>query len=360
MTLTDATATIEKPATDKRQKKKSIKCVIWDLDHTLWDGVLLEDAGVALRAQLVDVIRTLDSRGILQSVASKNDHEAAMGQLRKFGLEEYFLYPQINWNSKVASIKAVAAALNLGLEALAFIDDQVFEREEVRFSLPEVLCIDAAEIDDLLERPEFNPRFITGDSTKRRQLYLDDIKRQQAETEFVGPNEEFLATLEMVFTIAPAREEDLMRVEELTVRTNQLNTTGVTFSYDDLDYFRQSAEHKLLVASLEDKFGDYGKIGLAFVECGDEVWTIKLLLMSCRVMHRGVGTILLNHIMNLAKQQPVRLRAEFVHTSVNRMMFVTYKFAGFSQVDEAGETILLENNLSRIQQFPDYVKVRSV
>jgi FkbH-like protein len=360
MTLTDAIATVERPAADQRQQKKSIKCVVWDLDHTLWNGVLLEDGEVALRENVADTIRTLDSRGILQSIASRNDHEGAMDQLRKFGLQEYFLYPQINWNSKVASIKAVAKALNIGLDAVGFIDDQVFEREEVTFSLPEVLCIDAAAVDDLLERPEFNPRFITEDSRKRRLLYLSDIERQRAETQFVGPNEEFLATLKMVFTIAPAREEDLMRVDELTVRTNQLNTTGATYSYDELDYFRQSSRHKLLIAGLEDKFGDYGKIGLAFVECSDEVWTIKLLLMSCRVMNRGVGTILLNHIMNLAKQHCVRLRAEFVHTSVNRMMYVTYKFAGFKAVDEVGETTVLENNLNQIQPFPEYVKVQIV
>ena len=353
-------ATIERPASEQRREKKTIKCVVWDLDHTLWNGVLLEDGQVALRPEIVQVIQTLDSRGILQSIASKNEHDMAMDQLRKFDLHEYFLYPQINWNSKAASIKSVATSLNIGLDAIAFIDDQMFEREEVNYSLPQVLCIDALEIDDLLERAEFNPRFITEDSKKRRQLYLSDIERQKAETRFVGPNEEFLATLKMVFTIADAREEDLMRVEELTVRTNQLNTTGVVYSYDELDYFRQSSSHKLLVASLEDKFGDYGKIGLAFVECDDEIWTIKLLLMSCRVMHRGVGTILLNHIMNLAKEQHVSLRAEFVHTKVNRMMYVTYKFAGFRKIDEVGETTVLENNLSQIQSFPEYVKVQIV
>lgn len=357
MTLGDVAATIESPAVGRQAEKKSVKCVVWDLDNTLWDGILLEDAEVVLRPKVVEVIKTLDSRGILQSIASKNEHDMAMDKLKSFGLEEYFLYPQINWNSKAASIKTVATALNLGIDTFAFVDDQAFEREEVMFSLPEVLCIDALAIDGLLDRQELKPRFLTDDSKMRRLLYLNDIERQKAETEFTGPNEEFLATLQMVFTIAPARGEDLMRVEELTVRTNQLNTTGVIYSYDELDYFRQSVRHQLLVASLSDKFGDYGKIGLALVKCGDEVWTIKLLLMSCRVMHRGVGTILLNHIMMAARQRGVRLQAEFVTTKVNRMMYVTYKFAGFRKIAEVEGTTLLQTDLQQIQPFPGYVKV---
>ena len=92
------------------------------------------------------------------------------------------------------------------------------------------------------------------------------------EREFVGTNEEFLATLGMIFTIAPAGEEDLQRAEELTVRTNQLNSTGYTYSYEELDALRESPDHLLLVATLADRFGSYGKIGLALVEKGEPDW----------------------------------------------------------------------------------------
>lgn len=339
------------------KKRQSIKCVVWDLDNTLWDGVLLENEQVFLKQEVVDVIKTLDSRGILHSIASKNDYATAMKKLEQFGLSEYFLYPQINWNAKNTSIREVARAINIGIDTLAFVDDQAFEREEVAFSIPEVLCIDAEQISSIPAMAEMNPRFITEDSQKRRQMYLSDIARNAAEKEFEGPSEEFLATLDMVFTIVPAREEDLKRAEELTVRTHQLNTTGYTYSYEELDAFRQSATHKLFVASLDDKYGAYGKIGLVLLECNPAAWTVKLLLMSCRVMSRGVGTIMMNYMMSLALQANVRLQAEFVPNDRNRMMYITYKFGGFREVEKRANLIIFEHDLGNIPPFPSYVKL---
>ncbi|HEU5228024.1 MAG TPA: HAD-IIIC family phosphatase [Ktedonobacteraceae bacterium] len=340
-----------------KSKAKSIKCVVWDLDNTLWDGVLLEDEQVTLREDIVNIIKVLDSRGILHSIASKNNHEAAMAKLQQLGVSEYFLYPQINWNSKASSIREIARSINIGIDTLAFVDDQPFERDEVTFEIPEVLCIDTLDSAQILDMPAMNPRFITEDSAKRRLMYRADIERNQAEKDFVGPDEKFLATLDMAFTIKRAQEDDLQRAEELTVRTHQLNSTGYTYSYDELNAFRQSDTHKLFISGLDDRYGTYGKIGLALVECQPEVWTLKLLLMSCRVMSRGVGTIMVNYIMSQAKAHGVRLQAEFVSTDRNRMMLVTYRFGGFRQVKQDGNFIVFESDLSQIQPFPDYVKV---
>lgn len=344
----------ESAAVKERQK---VKCIVWDLDNTLWDGILLEDSSVTLRSGVADIIRQLDSRGILQSIASKNEHHAAMDKLEELGLHEYFIYPQINWNSKSSSLSAIAKSINIGVDTLAFIDDQPFEREEVNFTLPEVLCIDATDLPVLLDMPELNPTFITEDSKNRRKMYMSDITRNSAEETFTGTHEEFLASLNMELTISRVGEGDLQRAEELTVRTHQLNTTGYTYSYEEIDSLRQSETHLLLIAGLKDKYGDYGKIGLAIVETGQEAWTIKLLLMSCRVMSRGVGTVMMNRIMNLAKEANATLRAEFIATDKNRMMYVTYKFGGFKEVHEDGNFIVFENDLSDIQPLPGYVRL---
>jgi FkbH-like protein len=340
---------------NKIAKKQSIKCVVWDLDNTLWDNVLLEDKQVTLRPGVVEVIKTLDSRGILHSIASKNDYSTATRELEQLGLSEYFLHPQINWNAKSSSIKNIAELLNISLDTLAFVDDQPFEREEVAFSLPQVLCIDSTDLYKLPDMPEMMPRFITEESSVRRKLYLSDISRTRAEKEFVGSSEEFLATLQMAFTITPARETDLQRTEELTMRTHQLNTTGRTYSYEELNEIRQSPRHILLIAGLEDKYGTYGKIGLALVACEEQIWTIKLLLMSCRVMSRGVGTIMMNYILRLAKKAHVRLQADFITNDRNRMMYITYKFGGFKEVGRVDDLIVLEHDLTNIQPFPHYV-----
>ena len=222
----------------------------------------------------------------------------------------------------------------------------------------EVLRLDAADMSAIPGLPRFIPRFVTEDSAMRRQLYMTDQSRAKAEENFSGPTEAFLATLDMRFTIAPVADGDLQRAVDLTERTHQLNATGLTFSHDELDALRSSPEHLLLMSSLEDRFGPYGKIGLCLVEKGSEVWTLKLLLMSCRVMSRGVGSVMLNHVIAEADRAGKRLQAEFVETDRNRMMYVTYKFAGFEEVARDGAWSLLEYQGSGQVGFPSYLDVR--
>lgn len=347
----------------KEKKEVKIKCVVWDLDNTLWDGTLLEGGVKGLRPGVAQLLKEFDERGILQSIASKNDHVQATAKLKELGVEEYFIYPQINWGAKSGSLERIAKDINIGIDTLAFIDDQPFEREEVSSVLPKVMCIDAAEIagenqlDSILNRQEMIPRFITDDSRQRRKMYMADIARNQVEENFEGPQESFLASLEMKLTIAPAREEDLKRAEELTLRTNQLNTTGYTYSYDELNFFRTSKDHLLLIAGLTDKYGTYGKIGLVLIERGEKDWMVKLLLMSCRVMSRGVGTVLINHIRNLARENGVRLLAEMLPNDVNRMMYMTYKFNHFREIDKRDKLVVFENDLSVVHAFPEYLQL---
>jgi FkbH-like protein len=339
------------------QGNQPVKCVIWDLDNTIWQGTLLEGDELVLQPGIEQLLETLDRRGILLSIASRNDPVAAHQKLSEFNLAHYFLYSQIGWNSKASSVAEIGRLLNFSTDVIAFVDDQPFERDEVAHALPDVLCIDAAQIAGIADLPRMNPRFVTEDSRLRRSMYLSDAKRNDAEKTFVGPAEQFLADLDMVFTISRAVEDDLQRLEELTVRTHQLNTTGYTYSYEELDAFRSSPNHLLLLADLTDRYGPYGKIGLCLVECGRDVWTLKLLLMSCRVMSRGVGSLLLNHVMRLAKAAGALLRAEFVSNDRNRMMYVTYKFAGFREIAKNGQVTLLEHSLDHVPDFPAYLTI---
>ena len=351
------TTATQESTVSSSSKPRTIKVVVWDLDNTLWEGTLLEGGAGELRPGVRETLEALDQRGILHSIASKNEPEAALAHLKTLGVDHLFLYPQIGWSAKSAGLEKIIAAINIGHDAVAFLDDQPFEREEVQHVLPEVLVLDAEQVGEIAERPEFMPRFLTDESSLRRKMYQADAERNQLQEDFEGPEEEFLASLSMRFTLALAKREDLQRAEELTVRTNQLNATGVTYSYEELDVFRQSSDHILLVASLDDKYGTYGKIGLALVEKGQEVWTIRLLLMSCRVMSRGVGTVLLSHLLNLAKEAGTRIQAELRKTDRNRMMRITYRFAGFKQVEQQDDISILENDLENIQPFPDYVEV---
>ena len=338
-------------------QEKTIKCVVWDLDNTLWDGILAEDINVSLKPGVKEIIEELDNRGILQSIASKNDYKSAMDMLEKFGIDKFFLYPQINWNAKSDGIQIIREKLNFGIDTFAFIDDQEFERQEVSFSIPEVMCIDSVDTPSILKLPCMNPKYVTSDSKNRRLLYMSDQKRNEFEEEYSGTKEEFLKTLNIEFKISRADTEDLKRVEELTVRTHQLNSTGTVYSYDELEELIHSSDYLVLVAEMKDKFGTYGKIGISVVEKKENRWDVKLLLMSCRVMSKGVGTVMLRYIMKLAKQEGVKLYADFIPTDRNRIMYITYKFEGFNENSEKNGVVLLEADLNRDIEYPIYVSV---
>jgi FkbH-like protein len=342
---------------NKRRKERKVKCLVWDLDNTLWTGVLLEDKQVSLREEAVEVIRTLDKRGILHSIASRNDFDAAMTKLQELDLQEYFMHPQINWGAKSTSMQRIATAINIGVDTLALIDDQAFERDEVNSVHPEVHCYDATDLAGIVDCSEMMPRLISDESKQRRQMLQAEITRNQVEESFEGAQDKFLASLGMRLNIHAAREQDLERAEELTLRTNQLNTTGRTYSYEELDELRKSDDFLLLVASLEDSYGNYGTIGLVLIEKHEHEWWIRLLLMSCRVMNRGVGGAIISYIRQSAKDAGVRLLADMIMNDRNRMMYMTYKFNHFRNIDSSGDVTILENDLDRIASYPRYLDI---
>ncbi|URZ15104.1 HAD-IIIC family phosphatase [Clostridium felsineum] len=337
--------------------EQKIKCVVWDLDNTLWKGVLSEESIDGVNKNIIEIVKELDERGILQSISSKNNYEQAKQKLEEFGVWEYFIYPHINWNPKSESIEDIAKLINIGMDTLAFVDDQVFELEEVKYTHPEVLCIDSAKANEILNMDRMIPKYITSDSKNRRKMYQNDIKRNGIEKNFSGTKEEFLSTLNMILRINHATENDLQRVEELTVRTHQLNSTGYIYSYDELKNFIKSDKYDVLVVQLDDKFGQYGKIGLALIEKNKNVWELKLLLMSCRVMSKGVGNVLLNYIVNRAREEGVTLRAQFVPTDRNKIMYITYKFNGFKEIKKDDKVSILEADMSYERPMAKYLKL---
>lgn len=337
---------------------REIKCVIWDLDDTLWEGTLAEDEDVVLRPGMREIIVGLDRRGVLQSIASRNDCTDAMRKLTEFGLAEYFLFPEVNWGAKSRSVERILRNLNIGADAVLFIDDQVCERDEVRSVHEGIGCIGADAWGSLLDYPGLSGGPITIDTRRRRLMYLEDIQRRKDEESFDGPKESFLYSLNMELSIAEAQDDDLDRAVELTRRTNQLNATGRTYSYEELKQFSLSDTHRLLICELRDRYGSYGKIGLALIELHDQYWHLQLLLTSCRVISRGIGAVLLSFIMQEAKRQGKSLRVDFRHTGRNRMMYVALKFLNFREVTEGHHSgVLFEHDLSESPCLPAYIDI---
>lgn len=336
----------------------TIKCVVWDLDNTLWDGILSEQGEVQLKPGVEELLLMLDERGILQSIASRNNHEDAVDKLRSLGLDHFFLYPQINWGDKSGSIETIRKNLNIGIDAIAFVDDQPVERMEVQQRFPEVYCLDAAEYLSLKTDKRFIPERITADSRQRRLMYQQDIARTMEEERFPQNNLAFLQGLEMELYISVADQQDLDRAEELTLRTNQLNATGKIYSYDELSRLMQDENYRLVLCELTDRFGSYGKIGLVLLSLREAELHIEMMLFSCRVMSRGIGSMMLQYLYRKALERSSRLTASFRDTGRNRMMYMTYSMAGFEDTHTVlNDCRVLEFKPAVSVELPSYIKI---
>ena len=264
------------------------KVVVWDLDETLWTGVLAEDgtAGVILRPEAVEAIKMLDERGILQSIASKNDHAEAMAALEAFGLADYFLHPQIHWNPKSGSVAAVARSLDLGIDSLVFIDDQPFERAEVEAAHPSVRTLPHTEVAFLDAHPWFATP-ATPESARRRALYQQEAQRTEAFQTAGADYPAFLRASGIRLQIASLAPADVERVYELSQRTNQLNFNGRKYTREAVEALLIGVDGRRgYTLRCTDRFGDYGLIGFAEVALGAGL--VQEFFMSCRIQRKRV------------------------------------------------------------------------
>jgi FkbH-like protein len=319
----------------------TVKCLVWDLDDTLWDGTVLEGDRPAPFPATVAALRTLDERGILHAVASRGDHDLAAAHLAAQGLDEFFTVLEIGWGAKSGAVRRIADALGISTDTIAFVDNDPLERAEVAAALPMVRRYPAQDAPALPGLPEFQVLSVTAESRERRLLYRRETRRRQAQESHTGPPARFLASLGLVLTVRRATEADLERARELTVRTHQLNTTGRTYGMEELRSLCASPRHDVLVADLTDRFGSYGTIGLALTEIAGDTSALKLLLLSCRVMSRGVGPALIGHFVRETLAAGRRPTAEFIPTDVNRIMLVNLRFSGFEVVGRTADGMVL-------------------
>lgn len=310
-----------------------IKCVVWDLDNTLWEGVLLENADVRLNTSLKELLETLDQRGILLSIASKNDHESAWRQLEALGISDYFLAPQINWMPKSESIKAIAKRLNIGLDSVAFIDDNPFELNEVAAACPEVTCIDVRNVGELRNAPRFQGS-TTADARSRRGYYQEALVREDKQAEFGEDYLRFLEYCEIRLEIRRFRNEDFDRVAELVQRTNQLNFSGQKYNRDQLHNILNDPEIDKYILDCSDKFGSYGTIGLGTVRHSPAEIEIQDFMLSCRVQGKLIEQAFFSHLQthHNPKRAP-RLRVNFTETARNQPARQALEAAKFYRLD---------------------------
>lgn len=325
--------------TRKRKEKPAdkVKCVVWDLDNTLWDGTLIEtedESSLKLRAYIKEVICALDERGIIQSIASKNEHSHAWQVIERLGLADYFLYPQIHWNAKSSSMKQIAKDLNIGIDTLVLIDDSVFEREQVRSELPQVRVYDANEIEKMLSYPEFAV-VVTEESRNRRSMYQAEMKRKELQNADNTDITEFLKRCHLEIEVfEPKTEEEINRCYELVVRTNQLNMSGKKYTREEFEDVLKRNHVYNFAFTCKDDFGSYGIVGFGQYQICNSKIVFEEFAMSCRVAGKYVESALFHEILKRHKCENGSFHV--IKTKKNELLRRTLSEIGFITSYEDG------------------------
>lgn len=332
---------IERPAAQ-------VKCVVWDLDDTLWSGVI-GDVGsdaVTIRDWVPEIVRALDERGILQSIVSKNEHDIAWKKMEQAGLADYFLFPTINWMPKSANLREIAANLNIGVDSLAFIDDSAFERAEVAAALPEVRVYDPAACRSLLDLPEFDVP-VTEFSAKRRLSYLDESRRRTAAGAWGDDYLGFLRSCRMRLRVGRPAGAEITRCLELLQRTNQFNLSGRRYDEASFERLLHDPGVEPLLFEVWDRFGHYGIVGFAAFRIDAANPVLSEFVMSCRVAQKLVDDTFFKWYM--AKWRALgatHLDAKLVVTDRNKPLREQMAALGFEKIRDAEFHVLLRRDVT--------------
>ena len=360
---------------------KSCKALAVDLDNTLWGGVIGEDGingirlggdfpGVAyinLQRAILDLYR----RGILLAICSKNDPADAMEVLKDHPAmllrPEHFAAMRINWNDKAENLRSIAEELNIGIDAIAFLDDNPAEREWVCNQEPDVTVIDLPEdpieyARTLREAAVFERLTISAEDRERNRYYSEQREREVLRREGTSL-EDFYRSLSTVVQIAPATPATIPRVAQLTQKTNQFNLTTKRYSEQEIAAMAAKPGWSVYTVAVRDRFGDNGITGVAITHERSATHEIDTFLLSCRVIGRTVETALLAYLAEKAKHGgAATLAGELIQTKKNAPARDFYRAHGFRCVAESGASSRWELDLAGGTQIqtPPWLEVKIV
>lgn len=314
---------------DANMSKKKVKCCIWDLDNTLWNGILVENDQLELRKDFVEFIKETDAKGIVHSISSKNDLDNAMAKLKEFGIDEYFVFPKINWKPKSQNIQRTVKQMNINADTIIFIDDNPFERSEVSSVIKGITCVDPSEILELSKGERFNVE-VSSESKDRRNSYKLMEQMQTEQEEWEGDINDFLKSCELKGSISKPNDSNIERCHELLQRSNQLNASGRRLTFEELQTMVNSSDNASFVLNASDKFGEYGIVGFLNIKTSGEVPVVTDFVISCRVANRMLEPTVLNY---LSGQFGNTLRINYKKTDRNGPMFKVIQDLGSDKID---------------------------
>ena len=346
-----------------------VKCVVVDLDNTMWGGILGDDGierieigqtevGLAfLRFQ--QALVELKERGVLLAVCSKNHESAVLDVLESHPdmllRASDFVAIVANYDDKATNIMTIRDRLNLGLDSFVFLDDSPFERDIIRKALPNIQVPDLPEdpanvVKELARWNMFEGRAATAEDRARLTLYQADASREALKAKFTGLDD-YLRELAMTAEILPFNAFTLPRVLQLVQRSNQFNLTTIRYSETELTEISRDRNAEAFSLRLVDRLGDNGVIAALILRRADRDMVIDTWIMSCRVLGRNVEEFILEQIVGRALEAGcTRVIGRYIPTSKNGLVAGLYKRLGFSQTDQTGDILLFVLELDTYRQ----------
>ena len=338
----------------KAMKGKMKKCVILDLDNTLWGGVIGDDGLENIQIGELGLghafsefqmwLKELQKRGIILAVCSKNEEVVAK--------EPFLHHPEMvlhmediamfvaNWEDKASNIKKIQDTLNIGMDSIVFFDDNPFERNLVKSMIPDITVPDLPEDpSQYLEYVKLLNLFETAAYSEtdknRTKQYQEEMGRVNLQKQFSSYSE-YLERLEMTAEAKPFDKFHFSRIAQLTQRSNQFNLRTVRYTEQEIEQLAKEKEHLTLYFTLKDKFGDYGLISVVVLDKQPEnTLFISEWLMSCRVLKRGMEEFILDEIIRTAEENGFKkVIGEYIRTPKNNMVSELYKKMGFHEVEK--------------------------
>lgn len=354
------------------------KCLVLDLDNTLWGGILGEDGADRLRLggdpvgeayrEFQRAVLALYQRGVLLALCSRNDEIEAMQVLSDHpGMllrPEHFAARRINFEDKVVNLRALAADLNIGLDSLVFIDDDPFERQNVRDRLPEVCVVDLPADPvgyrrALVQLDAFDTLRVTAEDRVRGRMYLERRMREQVRAE-ARSLDEYLSGLQMEITAVAPVGATRTRLFQLVHKTNQFNLTTRRYGEAEFDAVLRAADSCVFGVHVRDRLGDSGVVGLIVLRMQDGICDIESFLLSCRVLGRSIESGVLSYATEVARQAgATHLRGRYVATAKNGIVRDLYARHGFRAAGGDGSAELWEAELQGFDvAVPPWARVR--
>jgi len=348
---------------------QSKKCLVLDLDNTLWKGILGDDGseGIEVAETLVgeayhnfqSTIKQLADQGVLLTINSKNDQENVINVLQNHPQmvlrEADFVKICANWFPKHENIQFIAQSLNLNLDSFVFVDDSDFERNLLRSKVPSVTVLEleddpATFTSTLLRDGWFNTLKITKEDYSRNLKYKSEVERKDFLSKF-DSIEDYLQELQLKVSLFTPQRVDIARISQLTLRTNQFNMTTKRYQEAEIGHLLANPLTTIVGIYAQDRFGDNGIVGCVFIQQSNNQNELYIdnFLLSCRVFSRGIETIALEHILQQAKKAGInRVYAEYCPTTKNQKVRDFYKQHGFAIFAETERGVLYQHSLKDV------------